>query len=224
MQNMFDAIAPSYDFLNHLLSFSIDKYWRREVVKRLPNINDLKVLDVSTGTGDMAISIAKRRTGRIVGIDISEKMLQIGAQKTKKKKLDKIISFQQADVADLPFQDNIFDACTVAFGVRNFERLEKGLSEMYRTLKPSAKVIILEFSTPEKSPFKQIYAFYSQKILPFIGKSVSKDKTAYSYLPDSVKAFPGKKEFQRLLSSVGFKEVCAQPYTFGIVTIYAGIK
>lgn len=222
-RNMFNNIAKRYDLLNHLLSFGMDYYWRKKAIKHITN-NPRKILDVATGTADFAISAANLKNVEIIGIDIAEGMLNIGKEKIQKKKLDDIISLQIADSEDLPFNDNYFDAITVGFGVRNFENLEKGLSEMYRTVNKGGIVVILEPSIPTSFPLNQIYNIYFHYILPFLGKLISKDNNAYSYLPASVKEFPKKKIFMGYLKKVGFINSQHIPLTFGIVDLYIAIK
>jgi demethylmenaquinone methyltransferase / 2-methoxy-6-polyprenyl-1,4-benzoquinol methylase len=222
---MFDNIAGKYDFLNHFLSFNIDKIWRRKSIKCLKKSSPKMILDVATGTGDFAVRIYKSlKPEKIIGIDISEGMLDIGRKKIEKLNLSKTISFQQGDSENINFPDNCFDALTAAFGVRNFENLEKGLTEMNRVLKPEGEIIILEFSTPDKFPVKQFYRFYSKLILPFFGKLFSKDKFAYSYLPESVEAFPYGKQFEEKLTLCGFRNVSSKKLSFGISTVYYGKK
>ncbi|MCK5823137.1 MAG: bifunctional demethylmenaquinone methyltransferase/2-methoxy-6-polyprenyl-1,4-benzoquinol methylase UbiE [Bacteroidales bacterium] len=221
---MFNNIAKSYDFLNHFLSLNIDKYWRRKTIKLLKqsikNNNDSVILDIATGTGDLAVEASKINPKKIIGIDISTKMLQIGQEKIKQKKLTGLIELRQGDAEDLKFDDNYFDAITVAFGVRNFENLTKGLTEMYRALKPNGCALILEFSKPKLFLIKQIYNFYFLKILPFFGKTFSKDKFAYNYLPYSVANFPETDIFIKELNKVGFVNIKSISLTFGIATIY----
>ena len=222
---MFDKIAWRYDFLNHFFSLHIDKIWRRKAVNELRGLPLDHVLDVATGTADLAIAIQKRlQPGHVTGVDISEGMLAIGRQKIEKKGLKQQISLQYGDSEALPFADHTFDAVTVAFGVRNFEHLEKGLSEMFRVLKPGGKVVILEFSIPKNRIFRSIYYFYFFRILPFVGRLISKDTHAYSYLPDSVQSFPHGAEFKGKLENCGFLEVKIRRLTFGIASIYTGIK
>jgi len=182
------------------------------------------ILDVATGTADLAIQAISLKPKSIIGIDISEEMLKIGQKKIFDKKLNPIIQLKTADAENIPFENNSFDACMVAFGVRNFENLQQGLSEMYRILKPNGKVVILEFSKPTQFPIKQIYGFYFKKILPFVGKIISKNNDAYMYLPDSVSKFPDGENFILLLNKVGFNEVVAQKVSFGIASIYFGVK
>jgi demethylmenaquinone methyltransferase/2-methoxy-6-polyprenyl-1,4-benzoquinol methylase len=192
---MFDDISPKYDFLNHLLSFGIDRLWRKKLVRMLGERKPVKVLDVATGTGDLAIAISSLKPQKIVGIDISEKMLEIGRQKLTEKGLNQIITLQRADAEKIPFSDNSFDAITVAFGVRNYENLEMGLTEMHRVLRPGGVMLILEFSHPESFPMKQLYAIYSRYVIPVMGRIISGNSSAYTYLPQSVAAFPSGKAF-----------------------------
>ena len=220
---MFDNIASSYDFLNHTLSLGMDNIWRKIAIKKLSN-NPYKILDIATGTGDFAISAAKYTNAEIIGIDISQGMLDVGVKKITKKGLTDRIKLQLADSENLPFQNNSYDAITAGFGVRNFEDLNKGLSEMYRTLKSGGIVAILEPSEPTYFPLKQFYKLYFHYILPFIGGIISKDKNAYTYLPNSVSAFPSGNDFLTELVKVGFKESKHIPLTFGIVSLYVAIK
>lgn len=222
--DMFDNIAARYDLLNHVLSLSIDKGWRKKVVRMASEGDPKLILDVATGTADLAIALEKAAPEKITGIDISAGMLDVGRQKIEKKGLSKLISLEQADSENLPFPDNTFDAITVAFGVRNFENLEKGLSEMRRVLKPGGRLLVLEFSQPQKFPFKQLYNFYFKNILPTIGKLVSKDARAYTYLPESVQAFPFGEKFMAIMAKCGYQKGRRIPVTFGIATIYEGLK
>ncbi len=221
---MFDNISERYDLLNHLLSLSIDKGWRKKVVKMASEGEPKLILDVATGTADLAIALSKTPAEKITGIDISAGMLSVGREKVAKKNMSSLITLEQADSEDLPFGDNTFDAITVAFGVRNFENLEKGLAEMLRVLKPGGRLLVLEFSQPQSFPFKQIYNFYFKYILPTIGKIVSKDSRAYTYLPESVKAFPFGDAFSAIMKKVGYENGRRIPVTFGIATIYEGKK
>ncbi|MFZ5553808.1 MAG: bifunctional demethylmenaquinone methyltransferase/2-methoxy-6-polyprenyl-1,4-benzoquinol methylase UbiE [Bacteroidota bacterium] len=221
---MFDNISKRYDFLNHLLSLGIDKGWRRKAIRILKDEEIHSLLDIATGTGDFAIAALKLHPEKIVGLDISAGMLEKGREKLKKKKADHIISMQQGDSEHIPFDDHSFDAITVGFGVRNFENLEKGLAEMLRVLRPGKMAVILEFSKPKKFPVKQTFNFYSKHIIPVIGKTVSKDKAAYTYLPESVAAFPEGKDFLDILEKVGYRDVKAKPVSGGIATIYYGRK
>ncbi|WP_417591322.1 bifunctional demethylmenaquinone methyltransferase/2-methoxy-6-polyprenyl-1,4-benzoquinol methylase UbiE [Owenweeksia hongkongensis] len=221
---MFDSISQRYDFLNHMLSMNIDKGWRKKVVKIAAAEGPKQILDVATGTGDLAIALTKAKPDSIMGIDISNGMLEVGRKKIKEKGLTQIITLQQADSEDLPFEDNTFDIVTVAFGVRNFENLEKGMSEIRRVLKPGGKALVLEFSQPTGFPFKQVYKFYFKNILPTLGKAISKDASAYTYLPESVNAFPYGQKFVDVLENVGFTQNKFQPVTFGVATIYEAVK
>lgn len=224
VEEMFDNIAPSYDFLNHLLSVNIDKLWRRKATKLLRPLNPQSILDVATGTGDFAIELMKLKPKEIVGVDISEGMLEVGRKKMKERNLSAIISLQKADSEQLPFTDNRFDAVTVAFGVRNFENLRAGLQEMHRVIKPGGKAVILEFSKPTAFPVKQLFGFYFKYILPVIGRLFSSDKRAYTYLPESVQAFPEGAAFVKLMEECGYKAVECKILTFGIASIYTGVK
>jgi len=222
--NMFNTISPQYDFLNHLLSGGIDIIWRKKAIKLLQNKGIKTMLDIATGTGDFAIEALKINPEKIVGVDISEGMLSFGQEKIKKMGLEKTIQLQKGDSEKLPFSDNSFDAVIVSFGVRNFENLQKGLTDMFRVTKPGGYCLILEFSNPRKFPMKQLYTFYSKYCLPFIGKMISKDPSAYTYLPESVKAFPDGPEFIQIFKSVGYSETNWIPMTGGICSIYIGQK
>jgi len=217
---MFDNISHRYDFLNHFLSLGIDKLWRKKAVKILSAIQPKVILDVATGTGDFAIESLSLKPTEVVGIDISQGMLDKGIVKVKKNGQEDIIELKYGDSEDIPFEDSYFDAITVAFGVRNFENLEKGLTEMKRVLKTGGMVVVLEFSKPKAFPIKQIYNIYFHKVLPGIGKLVSKDASAYTYLPESVEAFPEGKEFEDILKKVGFQYKSTHPLFFGISSIY----
>ncbi len=221
---MFNNISHKYDFLNHFLSMGIDILWRKKAIRLLKPSQPKIILDVATGTGDFAIEALKLNPTQIIGVDISEGMLNVGKEKMKAKGVDHIISLEVGDSENLRFKTNFFDAYTVAFGVRNFENLEKGLSEMFRVLKPNGTAIILEFSKPKKFPIKQLYHFYFNKILPGIGNLISKDNAAYTYLPESVYAFPDGVNFTSLLSKIGYKNAQAIPLMFGIATIYKANK
>jgi demethylmenaquinone methyltransferase/2-methoxy-6-polyprenyl-1,4-benzoquinol methylase len=221
---MFNAISPQYDFLNHLLSGGIDIIWRKKAIKLLQNKGIKTILDIATGTGDFAIEALKINPEKIVGVDISEGMLSFGNEKIKKMGLEKTIQLQKGDSEKLPFSDNSFDAVIVSFGVRNFENLQKGLSDMFRVTKPGGYCLVLEFSNPRKFPMKQLYTFYSKYCLPFLGKMISKDPSAYTYLPESVKAFPDGPEFIHIFKSVGYSETNWIPMTGGICSIYIGQK
>jgi demethylmenaquinone methyltransferase/2-methoxy-6-polyprenyl-1,4-benzoquinol methylase len=221
---MFNNISHKYDFLNHFLSMGIDKLWRKRAINLLRPDAPKEILDIASGTGDFALEALKLQPNRVVGMDISVGMLEKGREKMKKRKVDHIISMEVGDSENLPFGDNSFDAVTVGFGVRNFENLEKGLGEMLRVLRPGKTAVILEFSKPRKFPVKQSFNFYSKRIIPFIGRMVSKDKAAYTYLPESVAAFPEGQDFLDILSKVGYKDVKSRPVSGGIATIYYGKK
>ncbi len=221
---MFDQIAPKYDFLNHFLSLGIDKLWRKKAVRILSGYNSEMILDVASGTGDFAIAASKLNPRKIIGFDLSEQMLNVGREKVKRKGLDHIIEFLKGDSEAMPFQDKQFDAITVAFGVRNFENLENGLKEFYRVLKDDGVAVILEFSKPKYFPMKQLYLFYFFKILPLVGRLISKDQSAYSYLPESVMAFPDDQKFLTLLRKMGFSKTMQHRLSFGIATIYIAQK
>ena len=222
--DMFNNISKRYDLLNHLLSFNIDKGWRTKVVKMIAADEPSLVLDVATGTADLAIALAKGTRASITGADISEGMLEVGRGKVQKKGLDKKIVLELGDSEKLPYADNTFDAITVAFGVRNFQNLQDGLRDMKRVLKPGGLLVILEFSTPKHFPFKQFYWFYFKAVLPTIGKLISKDPRAYTYLPESVAAFPYGAAFEKELVDAVLKPVKTKPVTFGIATIYQARK
>ena len=220
---MFDKIARRYDFLNHFFSLHIDRIWRHKAVNELRGESLDEVLDVATGTADLALAIQKRlRPGHVIGVDISEGMLAVGRQKVEKKGLGRQITVKYGDSEALPFADHTFDAVTVAFGVRNFEHLEKGLGEMFRVLKTGGKLVILEFSIPRNRIFRSVFNFYFLRILPFLGRLISKDTRAYHYLPDSVQSFPHGTEFKDKMENCGFKDVKVKPLSFGIACIYTG--
>ena len=221
---MFDHIASKYDFLNHFLSFGIDKLWRRRAIRLIKPFNPVQILDVATGTGDLAIAALKTGAHKITGIDISEEMLAFGRLKLERLGLNNQIILQKGDSEQLEFADASFDAVTVAFGVRNFEHLERGLSEIFRVLKPGGAFCVLEFSKPRLFPFKQLYNFYSSLILPFFGNLISKDKSAYRYLPESVEEFPDGENFISFMSKAGFQGTKEYRQTFGVATIYLGVK
>lgn len=221
---MFDRIAGRYDFLNHFLSMGIDKGWRKKAIRTLSSIQPKKILDVATGTGDLAIAALVLQPEHITGVDISEGMMEIGRKKLAEKGLSDKITLLYGDSEALPFETQTFDAITCAYGVRNFEHLEKGMEQMSRVLRPGGRVAILEFSQPKKFPVKQLYRFYFRYILPFLGKRVSKDATAYTYLPESVAAFPEGTAFCKIMERSGFVQVKARPLTFGITTLYTGEK
>ena len=223
VKHMFNMIASKYDFLNHTLSLGMDYVWRKKAIKKILN-NPKEILDIATGTADFAISAAKHTQANITGIDISDQMIYVGNKKIQQKKLHNRIKLSIEDSENLPFQDNSYDAITAGFGVRNFENLEKGLSEIHRVVKKNGYVVILEPSTPKVFPLKQIFSIYFQKILPFIGSLVSKDKSAYSYLPNSVKSFPDGDDFLKILNKQGFSITNYYPLSFGIVSLYIAIK
>jgi demethylmenaquinone methyltransferase/2-methoxy-6-polyprenyl-1,4-benzoquinol methylase len=221
---MFDNISHRYDFLNHFLSMGIDKGWRKKAIKFLKPLNPKQILDVATGTGDFALQALTLNPDKITGVDISTGMLEMGRKKIEKLNLTSKVELLEGDSENLPFQENKFDAVTVAFGVRNFENLEKGLTEIYRVLKPGALIVVLEFSMPRQFPFRQIYNFYFKAVLPRVGRMVSKDSAAYTYLPESVAAFPDGNDFIAILNKTGFKNTACKPLTFGISSIYTGQK
>ncbi len=221
---MFDNIAGKYDFLNHFLSAGIDKLWRRRLVRMLIKSNPQSILDVATGTADLAIALSKKTTSPIEGVDISQGMLDVGHQKLKRMHLDKQICLTLADSEQLPFEADRFDAAMVAFGVRNFEDLDKGLQEMQRVLKRGGMIAVLEFSRPRVFPVKQLYNFYFKNVLPGLGRLVSRDKGAYTYLPESVGVFPDGQDFLKRLEGAGFSGTSQKRLTFGIATIYTGFK
>lgn len=221
---MFNNISKHYDLLNHLLSLGVDIYWRKQAIKMLKPENPKYILDIATGTGDFAIEALALKPSKIIGVDISEGMLEVGKKKLQRMRLDDKIELRIGDSERLLFEDNIFDAIIVAFGVRNFENLEKGLADMYRVLKPGGSVVVLEFSKPQKFPFKQLYNFYFKSILPIVGRIISKDQSAYTYLPESVKAFPDGNAFLEVLNRVGYKNTICRTLTFGISSIYMGRK
>jgi demethylmenaquinone methyltransferase/2-methoxy-6-polyprenyl-1,4-benzoquinol methylase len=224
VEQMFDNIAPRYDFLNHFLSLGIDKIWRKKAINILSGYKTNSLLDVATGTGDFAIAALKLKPSRLVAFDLSEQMLNVGRLKAEKLGVSNVIQFVKGDSEAMPFSDKQFDAITVAFGVRNFENLQKGLREFHRVLKPGGVAVILEFSKPKYFPFKQLYLFYFFTILPLVGRMVSKDRSAYSYLPESVMAFPDDQRFLTILKDCGFSKLRQKRLTFGIATIYVAQK
>ncbi len=221
---MFDNIAPRYDLLNRVLSVGIDTIWRKNAINELKDIKPQSILDVATGTCDLAIEAMRLKPKKVVGLDISSEMLALGQKKIEKKGLQDIIKLKLGDSENLPFESNTFDAATVSFGVRNFENLEQGLSELYRVVKPGGKLVVLEFSKPSKFPIKQVYFSYFKYVLPNIGKLVSKDQSAYTYLPASVQAFPEGEQFIEKLKGCGFKSATCKEQTFGICSIYTALK
>ena len=224
VEQMFDTISGNYDSLNRMISLGTDQGWRRNVLKMVSDTNPDSILDIATGTGDLAILLSKSNANRIVGLDLSAGMLEVGKEKVKALGLQNKIEMIQGDSENLPFQDNTFDAITVAFGIRNFETLEKGLSEILRVLKPNGIFVILETSVPTKFPFKQGYNFYMKTFMPLMGKMFSKDKKAYEYLSESAKNFPYGETLNGILSKVGFKSVKHFPQTMGVATIYSASK
>jgi len=221
---MFDTISKEYDGLNRVISFGIDIKWRKKVVEIVKKTNPTTILDIATGTGDLAINLTQTSATSVIGLDISEGMLNVGRKKIEKLNLGNTVKMVLGDSENMPFDNDSFDAITVAFGVRNFEDLEKGLSEIYRVLKPNGTFVVLETSVPTKFPFKQGYTFYSTKILPLIGKVFSKDKVAYKYLSDSAAKFPFGKVFNNILAKTGFIAIEDKPQTFGVASIYVAKK
>ncbi|GAB3890091.1 bifunctional demethylmenaquinone methyltransferase/2-methoxy-6-polyprenyl-1,4-benzoquinol methylase UbiE [Spirosoma agri] len=226
---MFDSISPKYDLLNHVLSGGIDILWRKRAIRELkasktPAYAPKTILDIATGTGDFALEALALKPEKIIGVDISEGMLAIGREKMKQRGVDKLIEMRSGDSERLPFGDNEFDAVIVSFGVRNFENLLKGLTDMHRVTRPGGVCVVLEFSNPRQFPFKQLYGFYSRTILPLIGRLVSKDASAYTYLPESVQAFPDGSDFLRIYEAAGFTNTKWIPLTFGVASIYVGHK
>ncbi|MFN4082282.1 MAG: bifunctional demethylmenaquinone methyltransferase/2-methoxy-6-polyprenyl-1,4-benzoquinol methylase UbiE [Bacteroidia bacterium] len=224
VEAMFNSIADKYDFLNRFLSLGIDKGWRKKAIRYLEPMKPKHILDVATGTADLAIEASKLNPEKIIGIDIAQQMLDVGSEKIKKLGLSNIITLTKGDSENLPFNENSFDAVTVAFGVRNFENLETGLKEIYRVLKPNGRVVILEFSNPQVFPYKQLYNFYFKNILPFWGNLLSKSGNAYTYLPQSVKHFPEGKAFGEILNQCNFEKIIIKPLTFGTCTLYVANK
>lgn len=225
VRNIFDTIAVRYDFLDHVMTLCIDQVWRRKAVKMLKGEKPSFILDIATGTGDVAIKEARiLKPEKIIGIDISQNMLEVGKKKIKSKKLDHIISLELGDSENLNFENNKFDAVSVAFGVRNFENLEIGLKEIHRVIKKDGKVLILEFSIPKNRMFKNLYMLYFNRFVPLLGGLLTKSKIAYKYLPGSVNSFPYGEKFAEILKGVGFKDIIVKPLSFGICTVYYGIK
>ena len=221
---MFDNIAARYDFLNHFLSLGIDILWRKRAIREIEKISPKTILDIATGTGDLAVEASVLKPTKIIGVDISEGMLDIGRKKMKANGLDSTIELQFGDSENLPFEDNSFDAITAGFGVRNFEDLPKGLSEMCRVMNKGGKIAILEPAEPTTFPFKQLYNLYFTRFLPFVGKLVSKDNAAYTYLPESVAAFPSGQAFLKELEIAGFRHPQHIKLTFGIAALYIATK
>ncbi|WP_339653261.1 bifunctional demethylmenaquinone methyltransferase/2-methoxy-6-polyprenyl-1,4-benzoquinol methylase UbiE [uncultured Maribacter sp.] len=221
---MFDTISKNYDGLNRVISFGIDIKWRKKVVEILKKKQPNSILDIATGTGDLAIALVKTGAKKIIGLDISPGMLAVGKDKVKDKNLDNTIEMVVGDSENLVFDDNSFDAVTVSFGVRNFETLETGMAEILRVLKPNGSLVILETSVPTKTPYKQGYKFYTKNILPLIGKMFSKDNSAYGYLSESASVFPHGENFNNILREIGFIDVTNKPQTFGVASIYIAKK
>mgnify|MGYP003082648607 FL=1 len=225
VEEMFDNIASTYDTLNHRLSWNIDKSWRKKAIRRLAPFSPKTILDIATGTGDFAIMSAKMLLPKtLIGADISDKMMEIGRQKVKEEGLDGIISFQKEDCLNLTFPSNTFDAVTAAFGIRNFQDLEKGLGEMYRVLKKGGHLCIIELTTPISFPMKQLFKIYSKVVLPFYGRLISKDSSAYNYLNKTIAAFPQGETMMNILQSAGFTKTSFTRLTFGICTMYIAEK
>ena len=225
VEEMFDNIAPTYDTLNHRLSWDIDKGWRKKAIRQLLSFQPKTILDIATGTGDFAILSAKElRPQRMIGIDISEGMMKIGQKKVEAEGLQHIVSFKKDDCTHLSFDDNSFDAVTAAFGIRNFQNLDQGLSEMYRVLRPNGHLSIVELTTPVSFPMKQLFKLYSHTILPVYGKLISKDTSAYSYLTKTIEAFPQGEVMLDILRKAGFKDASFKRLTFGICTMYFATK
>ena len=224
VEEMFDNISGKYDFLNHFLSLGIDKIWRKKAIRILQKYQPKVIMDMATGTGDFAIAALKLNPTRIVGVDLSNGMLEVGRKKMIKRKVSHLIEMVQGDSEKLDFENETFDAFTVGFGVRNFQNLDAGLWELLRVLKPKGVGLILEFSKPKKFPVKQYFKFHSKFIIPTIGRMVSKDKAAYKYLPESVEAFPEGQRFIDIMTDVGFKNVQSKIVGGGIATIYYGFK
>ena len=221
---MFDTISTNYDDLNRVISFGIDVKWRKKVIQIIGETKPKQLLDIATGTGDLAIMMAGLNPDRVVGLDISSGMLEVGKQKIRKANLSDTIEMIVGDSENMPFENNTFDAITVSFGVRNFANLDKGLTEIKRVLKPGGKLVILETSVPTKFPFKQGYRFHTAVILPIIGKLFSKDKVAYSYLSESANSFPYGEKFNNILLKNGFTTAIDKPVTFGVASIYIATK
>ncbi len=225
VEQMFDSIAHSYDLLNHLLSMGIDKHWRRAAINSLKPFAPRKMLDVATGTGDFAIMSARElKPDTLLGVDLSEGMMRVAREKVKKAGLEQIISFQQEDCLKLSFPDDTFDALTVAYGIRNFENLDRGLQEMHRVLKPSGRLVIIELTSPQRFPMKQLFWLYSHVLMPLVGKIVSRDSKAYTYLPATMEAFPQGEVMTEILKKAGFSDIRFKRFTFGLSTLYTAAK
>ncbi|MBT8221823.1 MAG: bifunctional demethylmenaquinone methyltransferase/2-methoxy-6-polyprenyl-1,4-benzoquinol methylase UbiE [Eudoraea sp.] len=221
---MFDTISGEYDRLNRVISFGTDIRWRKRVVSLLAHRKPKRILDIATGTGDLAIALKQTGAEKIVGLDISPGMLDIGKQKVNALQLDQIIEMVIGDSEQLAFEEASFDAATVAFGVRNFENLKQGLSEIYRVLRPGGTLVVLETSVPARFPFKQGYYFYSRYLLPVIGRIFSRDRSAYRYLSESAASFPYGEAFNNILKEIGFIGIECKPQTFGVASIYVATK
>ena len=224
VQTLFNAIAARYDLLNHLLSGGVDLYWRRKAIAALQDLQPKRILDVATGTADLAIAALRLGPSAVVGVDIAENMLAVGREKLTRRRLDGVITLQSGEAEHLAFPDGSFDASIVAVGARNFADLSQGLREMCRVLRPGGRIMVLEFSRPSAFPFKQLYFFYFRRILPIVGRIISKDPGAYTYLPDTVMKFPEGDGFLAILRAAGFRTVRQERLTFGIATIYTGDK
>lgn len=226
VEEMFDNIAPTYDRLNHIMSLNIDRIWRRRVMRIIRRAKPQRIMDVATGTGDLAIAMARKvNEAHILGVDLSEEMLSEARKKIKRLELEKRITLEKGDAENLTMVvSESVDAATVAFGVRNFENIERGLSEIYRTLRPGGKLVVLEFSMPKNRLVRWVYRQYAHRLLPRIGGMISKDKQAYTYLPDSVEEFPAPERFAEILKGVGFKSVKLSSQSFGIAYIYDATK
>lgn len=224
VRDMFDHIAPTYDLLNRVLSLRIDRRWRRKTIQEAAKGHPARILDVATGTADLAIEAARLQPQEIIGADIAAEMLRIGQRKIGRKNLSHLIRLVQADSENLPFGDGYFDLVTVAFGVRNFEHVEQGIREMQRVLRPGGRLLVLEFSSPGQPLFNRLYQFYFKRILPLLGRMISRDLSAYRYLYESVSAFPQRDEFTSLLTDAGFRDARYTPLTMGIACLYSGVK
>lgn len=224
IERMFDSIAPRYDMLNRILSGGIDQQWRRIVMREVLEVNPDRMLDVATGTADLALMAARKGVPKVVGVDISNEMLEVGRHKVRKGDLVERVSLQNGDAEKLPFSDKQFDVSTVAFGVRNFEDLGEGLRQICRVLRPGGKLVVLEFSRPKAFPIKQVYAFYGRFILPTVGRLISGDSGAYTYLPESIAVFPEGEEFLGWMRDAGFTSCRSRRLTFGIASMYVGVR
>lgn len=224
IERMFDSIAPRYDLLNRILSGGVDQQWRRKVMKHVLAGKPERMLDVATGTADLALMAARKGVSKVVGVDISNEMLEVGRAKVTKGELREQVELINGDAEKLPFSDRQFDVATVAFGVRNFEDLGEGLHQINRVLRPGGKLVVLEFSRPRAFPIKQLYGFYGRFILPTIGRLISGDSGAYTYLPESIAIFPEGEEFIGWMKDAGFEQCKAQRLTFGIASLYVGVR